>query len=423
MFGWKISTIGIVAFAVLVFFIANSLNDANIKVQPVTCDKFPSICNEPTTGTPKLLEESISFGRFRNPTHEIKFSSDVYRENQFFKLKRWHYMAVNFENYFFAAAIVQLNYIADVFVYVVDKRKRNEKVEYHTQRPLGFGVKFAPGSMNGCSFVTKSWFSTEIGLKICYKQEGYWEIETDVLGYSDFDGSAKSIVSNIRVKRATNDALAFTFPLGASPLRPAYVHKGAGMKAKGYLSIGEGGDIQQEIKGSSGIDWTHALALHHTQWKWVSFNSMETTTRIFKNGSIEDRKTYTGINLSDKVYDFYTKTGNRQSIENAIWIDSRVVAFRYPVEISMPENGEISGPWLIKSIKPNTEESIDLQFIPISAREDHVDLSYIGLVSDFVQPYGYFNGTVTVTDEGEGTTYIVFFKDVFGVVENHNALW
>ena len=51
---------------------------------------------------------------------------------------------------------------------------------------------------------------------------------------------------------------------------------------------------------------------------------------------------------------------------------------------------------------------------------DHTNLGVI--VSDFVQPYGHFNGTIAVQDD-DGERYMVYVKDAFGVVENHRALW
>lgn len=63
---------------------------------------------------------------------------------------------------------------------------------------------------------------------------------------------------------------------------------------------------------------------------------------------------------------------------------------------------------------------VALDFVPRGARQDYTHLGLV--VSDFVQPYGYFNGSITATDRS-GVRRTVVLQEVFGVVENHYAMW
>lgn len=64
--------------------------------------------------------------------------------------------------------------------------------------------------------------------------------------------------------------------------------------------------------------------------------------------------------------------------------------------------------------------SVDLHFIPIGTREEH--LNALVIVSDFVQPYGHFTGTITLSGKSHPKR-VLQLDHVFGVVENHHAKW
>lgn len=62
-----------------------------------------------------------------------------------------------------------------------------------------------------------------------------------------------------------------------------------------------------------------------------------------------------------------------------------------------------------------------LRFTPHGTREEHLHAGL--LTSDFVQPYGVFEGHVDVRPAHSKTTTRYEIKDVYGVVEKHYAKW
>lgn len=62
---------------------------------------------------------------------------------------------------------------------------------------------------------------------------------------------------------------------------------------------------------------------------------------------------------------------------------------------------------------------MDLTFTPWGARAAREDFKVV--VSDFIQPFGTFSGTLRFRD-GD-TTVQVELDEGFGVVENHYAKW
>lgn len=65
-------------------------------------------------------------------------------------------------------------------------------------------------------------------------------------------------------------------------------------------------------------------------------------------------------------------------------------------------------------------ELVNLTFTPRGSREDHTKL--LLMESDFIQPFGTFNGHVHFTTE-DGDSVHVDVENAFGVVEKHFAIW
>lgn len=226
------------------------------------------------------------------------------------------------------------------------------------------------------------------------------------------------------------DALALWFPLGGSPARPAYVHKEAGMKAQGALSVLHNASATHSPEVShrftdaaATIDWTLALALRETRWRWVSLSCAACAVSV---AGAPEEQAYVGINLSKFVYDVVTSgtAGSRvqsASAENAVWVNHGVHPLNVEVAVDVPEHPD-KDPWRVHARDDAAGVLIDLTFVPHGMREDHTGSDMIGIVSDFVQPYGAFSGTVAFKNEA-GAQVKVAFADVYGVCENHRAVW
>lgn len=340
---------------------------------------------------------STSHGRWREP---LKSEIILGTSHPFFKYKRWNYMSANFQqDLFVALAIVHFNYIGDVFLYVVDKSGGNDDhIEFHTQRPLGFGVKFSPSSLQGCS-------SLDDSISICFDEDAMgWKIKANVDAKTVKTHETKNIQFDLVFHRHPdkNDALVLVYPLGNNPNRTAYVHKGAGMSVEGQVIVD--GKKHDKLIGSGAIDWTCALALHDTQWRWVSFSEMNAIIEISGNNQTK----MIGVNFSNKVYDAINHESNTTiSTENAIWIDGHPFPITETVQILPGEKY-----WKILS------KNIKLNFQPQGTRQDYLDLSFLGILSHFQQPYGIFTGYIDIP-----VLQARIYINTFGVVENHLALW
>lgn len=318
------------------------------------------------------VDGTFQFGRWRTPIAHPDLGR---RGLQWLRLKEWHYTSVNAERVFLAFGLVQLGYVANVFLYLVDKQRPTVAHQYVALSPLGRGLDFAPSSIQG----ETSWRRKGAEIRVAWhgrEGRGAWDVRVDVpLG-------ERRLTGGFRVEAA--DALALLYDLGGG--RPAYTHKAAGLRASGSVRFGE--EAIDLASGLATLDWTRSLATRETRWKWASFA-----------GPVDGHAL--GLNLSAEVYDDPTGA----SLENALWVDGRVQPLP-GVTFDVPKLPAVDD-WTIRS----ADGSVDLTFRPLGARVQHLDLKV--LRSDFVQPYGLFRGRVL--DRA--------VEDVFGVVEDHLSVW
>ncbi|MEM9068246.1 MAG: DUF2804 domain-containing protein [Myxococcota bacterium] len=310
----------------------------------------------------------LPFGRYRTPIE----TPAIGRGWNALRRKEWHYVSVSNHRVFLAFGVVQLRYVANAFLYLVDKRQPSVAHEYAMLSPLGRALEFAPSSVHGRT----RWRHRDAEIDIGWRARGGWDVRLDVpLTRGPLQGS-------FRIEAA--DALALLFDLGGG--RPAYTHKAAGLRATGSVRFGdEAIDLAESCAVS---DWTRSLAARTTRWKWASFAG-------------ESGGALLGLNLSAEVYD---KDGASQ--ENALWIDGQVETLG-GVRFEVPRTPGVDD-WRIRSVD---DDAVDLTFRPLGARAQHLDLKV--LRSDFVQPYGRFHGRVR-----ERT-----IDGIFGVVEDHLSVW
>lgn len=265
-------------------------------------------------------------------------------------------------------------------------------------------------------------------------------------------GESRLFTADLYLKR--EEALVLLFPLGNDRMRPAYVHKAAGSPVRGSFSFGNASvALPQDSSPALGaVDWTRSLALRCTRWNWASssFRGRVTTlkgiddddsTDAARDRATGDETASVGINFSKDVYDI-----DGESQENAVWINGRVFALR-GVVFTVPVD-PVREEWAIRSMEGlcvtdtcssvrnivdtyltlcfvcmtlcRSHEFVNLTFTPQGSREDHTKL--LVMESDFIQPYGTFNGHIQFVTE-EGSIVQVHVNNAFGVVEKHLAIW
>ncbi|KAF0683589.1 Aste57867_24355 [Aphanomyces stellatus] len=360
---------------------------------------FPA--NKPAVATAPvhLFESGYAFGRWKAPIEDVRFESEVEWTHALeqAKIKRWHYTSVNTADYLVAFTIVSLPYAAPVFVYIVDKHTA-EKWEFATNVPLSAGVHFAASSVDSASCT--SYASLWRDLSFCFDERA-WHMTLDGIHVtSDRTKNKLPLSFDLSMTATDHEPLILSFPLANDPLRPAYVHKGAGYRVHGALTLGEKRIDFSDALGA--VDWTKSIALHHTEWNWVSSS--------FKT---DDGKAV-GINLSARVYDV-----DGASQENALWVDGKLCLLG-GVSFAVPAH-PVTDTWTIRSKNATALDAVDLEFTPVGARQEQVNVLNV-VRSAFVQPYGRFTGHITCTMES-GETHRIRLRDTFGVVEDHQALW
>jgi hypothetical protein len=109
-----------------------------------------------------------------------------------------------------------------------------------------------------------------------------------------------------------------------------------------------------------------------------------------------------------------------------MWVDGKAILLP-GVRFAVPDRPATES-WSVRS-SSDGGASVALDFTPLGAREDHSEYGFIA--SDFVQPYGVFNGTVRAVDHSEcdgkedcsPRELLVRLEGAVGVVETHRAVW
>eukprot|EP00040_Diaphanoeca_grandis_P043911 m.10711 g.10711 ORF g.10711 m.10711 type:complete len:416 (+) comp8445_c0_seq1:323-1570(+) len=364
----------------------------------------------------------MTVGRWRQPTlgdvHERRVQGvSLYKEIT--QLKKWSWLSFANEDFFIGGAIVELNYVSEVFFYIVDLRTNgNPMYEFSERSPLSLATEFAPSSTHGCTRFAHV-------LEMCATESG-WAWRT-LQPLQTTDGKQTLDTLQMFVDRSV-ESLVFTYPTREHGT--AYVHKSAGNQAileqlslrpspsssspaaTESTSVPDKIDISTRMHGNGCLDWTHSFAKRETIWRWCSL----ATTLASSNSSV-------GINFSEKVYEANAKNGVKDAsphqLENAIWVDGKVYVLQNKSPLIWTLGAKV---WTIRSAQPTEFESIDLRIDLIGARELHLDAKVI--VADFIQPHGTFHGSITATDAAtQKTVSFTLDHNPVGVVEDHRAVW
>lgn len=395
-------------------------SEANRVAKPTSASLFPSTFRANSGIGDRVYDSAkkvYAMGRWQEPVEQLQFHIDEDWKLQlqsFFSNKYWHYHSVDSPYVFLGAAVVKLGYANDAFLYVVDKQSPEmEKYEWQGRLPLDLGITFGVSSLDTsrCTSFTAPMSSDFVSFCYDSARKG-WHIRANITVTGAIHGQQKRFTADVWMAR--DEALTLLFPVGNDTMRPAYVHKGAGSAATGTFELdGTRVDLGKE-RALAAIDWTRSMTMRCTRWKWASSNFHAHVTVKRDGKTVETKKAAVGINFSKDVYDI-----DGASQENAVWIDGKVYTMR-GVDFEIPSDPQ-KDKWHVVSMGDSgPHESVQLSFAPKGSREDHTNLLVIE--SDFIQPYGYFDGSIRFTT-AQGDAIEITVKKAFGVVENHYALW
>jgi hypothetical protein len=310
------------------------------------------------------------------------------------RLKRWHYTSVASPEVFFACAIVDAGYIGTAFAYVVDRRT-GAMHEWTTLLPLSRGIAIADSSIQGITRVEQpGWGYIELG-------------NDDKRGLRTIDAKLEGTLGArpkppLRVKLEIWDWGEEPDPVvvveESARGRWLYTHKCYGLEAGGTVHCGDIDCHIRQGEGHAGLDWNLGYRPYETWWNWAA------------GGGFSTDGTRVGFNLTaHRRWD-----GGQENAHDAtdcgLWIDGRCIKLDR-VEFEYQPRA-ILQPWRIR----DADGLVDLEFSPSGKRSDDVNFGVV--VSQFLQPYGVFRGTLR-TPEGDEKE----LTDVFGVTEQHFAKW
>ncbi len=309
---------------------------------------------------------TVSFDRLRSPLAR----SRTWRLKHH---KRWVYVLLTARHHIIATAIVQLGYVANAFIVVVDRRTRSATFDgsYLTVPRL---AHVSDTCEDGCD----TWFRS-VQARVALSRPA---------GCSHYTLAADAGRLSLRATFSATDAP--TPVTVVSPVPQGVVNvteKRVLMPAHGAILFD--GDAEQFEDALAGMDYTNGLLARHTAWRWA-----------FAMGATQDGRPV-AFNLVD---------GFNEGRECAVWIDGKLVptdGARFEFQRRQP-----LAPWKVVT----DDGRIDLTFSPDALHAEHKNL---GLVrSRFIQPFGTFQGTIQ-TPTGSTAT----LQGLPGVVESQDVQW
>lgn len=313
---------------------------------------------------PRPGEQNI-LGLYEGPINDTKtrewdFNSKLLPRRRT-ERKAWIYLGFFSRDFYTGVAIVDAGFIASAFCYVyfpAEKYFQETKITL----PMGFGRDFD-------ATLSDSW---RLGpYEMLPTQD---KIVVNIRG--EFDLSA-----TFNLKR--NGLSTIAASEGARPFH--FTYKEMALATEGeFIFKGR----RQKFSGEYGIlDYTKGYPPRRTEWNWLSMV-----------GKTESGKSL-AVNLVDKF---------NNGIENAMWVDGKPIPlstahFHYirPADKSI---------WRILT----RDNIFEARFRPFGARGEDLN---VGLMrSQFVQPYGLFDGVVKIDGVPEKFSG-------YGVTEDHLAVW
>ena len=318
------------------------------------------------------------------------------------RLKRWLYTSVVTERVLFACAVVDLGYVGNAFAYVVD-RQTGTKHEHNALAPLGRGITMASTSTTGrTEFVDPAWGRIRLDVD---PAAGVRSVDVRLEGTLGRQ-SKPPLTARYEIRDTGRDPAPVYVVEESEPRRWLYTHKCYGLEAGGLV---RSGPIEDEValgEGLGGLDYNCGYRPRQTWWNWAAAGGRaQGGERIGFN--LTAHRPWPGAR---GALGRPPDGGRPDAGDNALWVPGGIVklprvAFEY-------DPADIMRTWWLR----DAEGLVDLRFDPRGKRSDDVNLGPV--VSQFHQPYGTFSGTLRDRDGA-----VFELADVFGVTEQHYALW
>jgi len=320
------------------------------------------------------------------------------------RLKQWQHFALVLPDCFVGLALVDAAYLRKSWCHVVD-RQTGRQFEHERTAPAPLlDLRLARQLYDGrchvrargyCAFVHNHLAAGEHRLQVHIDgAAGRPEVHADLRCLHD---------------RATIQPLDVVLPVGPDPddNRGMYTHKVA-LPLEGSVHVGGRRHDASAADSLAILDIHQAHYPRHTWWNWATGAGRDASGRSV------------AFNLTRNV-----NPDDRAHNENALWVDGRLHPLG-PASFSF-DRARVLEPWGLRSgggggggseaTAGNAASAVDLVFTPGGERSEDLRLGLLRSV--FHQPYGTFSGTLRPA--GEPAALRV--EGLFGVCEDHDALW
>jgi hypothetical protein len=308
----------------------------------------------------------IEFGRYKNLI--TKPTTSFWDDDGFALMKRrrtqrktWIFYGVYTKDLFAGIAIVDAGIVSTAFAYFYVPSE-NLFIEDKMTMPLGFKSSFDPAMTDEWKLGKYSIRTTNGKMSLNYN--GKFKLEMT----AHLQDNGVSIVAPSQDDRPFN----FTYKDLTIPTEVNIEYQNKSFSVNGAYGA---------------IDFTKGYPPRATEWNWSSAIG----------------KTETGKTIAFNIVDKFNK-----NMENILWLDGE--------RIILSDASFQYGPDLKKDIwKIQTKDQIiNMQLQPFGARAENINAAV--MKSIFTQPFGEYNGTVTVVGTTEKFT-------AWGVAEEHSAVW
>jgi hypothetical protein len=295
------------------------------------------------------------------------------------RLKQWQFYLFTHPRLALGMVIIDLGFCASSFLYVFDRGAN--KLWPRKRLTLDRGVKLAENLWDGrCVFKQKN-YSIEIRNRL---EQGTHRIALDL------QGGGPRVSGELTVHQNPGGTRPVSVCMPVRPGRFMYSTKQAGT-VSGTLSLDGEQIIFDPARDTAFMDEHKAFYPRHTYWKWASLAFVDAAGRLV------------AANMTDNL----VKDQHAWN-ENAI-LTPDATDLLGPMRFEY-DRADVMKPWRIRDL----EGRVQLDFTPMAVKTD--DTNAVLIRTDYRQPMGLFNGTLT-TSAGEA----IAVKDAFGVTEHFDA--
>lgn len=329
------------------------------------------------------LQGQPQFGLFSPPLEEINYRDydlrspldrPLGRLAKHYKYNQFHFAALISPELVVGAAIVDLKYAANAFVYLYEPASGAFE-EFSFLQPLAKGTEIEDCPNNGESYFRKGGNSVSISAS-----GGQRTLRVSLVGGVEIDA----------VIDETEQFNPLCLCTRSGYQGWTYTQKSTARPANGELHwSGRHYDLAA-ISALGSVDWSAGYMRGETAWNWASMSTTLTDGRRL------------GLNFAAGV--------NETSFtENAIWLDDTLIKIDM-VDFQF-QRYQTDEAWHMQS----ADGIVNLRFVPAGQRRERINAVFAA--SNFTQHFGQFYGEICLPDER------IAVDGAWGFAEDHYAKW